>query len=178
MAGLIAQPEIAREVIRDAEVIGTTLRSSRVAGRIKANRVFADYLNQHHPEVRRLDQLNRTTHIATANAVVERWERSHERVVPLSEADVRAVLSDADDLVQLQHTADRIGRAGVYQSFGISLKYEREAATGGELVRVRSRLCGGGGSGPAHDHRVRDPTKSPLPVLALCSRLGAALLSA
>ena len=98
--------------------------------------------------------------IATANAVVERWERSHERVVPLSEADVRAVLSDADDLVQLLHTADRIGRAGVYQSFGISLKYEREAATGRELVRVRSQLCGGGGSRASGDHRVANPTKA------------------
>ena len=84
--------------------------------------------------------------IATAKSVVERWERSHERVVPLSEADVRTVLSDADDLVQLLRTADRIGRAGLYQSFGISLKYEREAATGRELVRVRSQLCRGGGS--------------------------------
>jgi hypothetical protein len=85
--------------------------------------------------------------IATTNSIVERWERSHERVVPRSEADVRAVLSHADCLLQLLRTADRIGRAGVYDPFGISLKYEREA-TGRELVRVRSQPCGGGGSRP------------------------------
>ncbi len=46
-------------------------------------------------------------------------------------------------------------------------------------IRAREiRGTSGGGSRPAHDHRVRDRTKSPLPGLALCSRLGAALLSA
>ena len=63
MAGLIAQPEIAREVARYAEVIGTTLRPTTVAGRIKAIRVLTDYLHEHHPDVRRLEQLNRRAHI-------------------------------------------------------------------------------------------------------------------
>jgi integrase len=63
MAGLIAQPEIAREVARYAEVIGTTLRPTTVAARIKAIRVLADYLIEHHPDVRRLEQLNRRAHI-------------------------------------------------------------------------------------------------------------------
>src|SRR5579875_2088955 len=33
-------------------------------------------------------------------------------------------------------------------------------------------FCSGGGSGPAHDHRVQDPTKALVTVLALCSRPG------
>ncbi|MGH9059647.1 MAG: tyrosine-type recombinase/integrase, partial [Acidimicrobiales bacterium] len=63
MARLIARPEIARDVARYAEVIGTTLRPTTVAGRVKAIRVFADYLAEHHPAVQRLDQLERAAHI-------------------------------------------------------------------------------------------------------------------
>ena len=35
----------------------------------------------------------------------------------------------------------------------------------------KTPVLGGGGSGPAHDYRVQDPTKAPVTVLALCSRL-------
>lgn len=83
--------------------------------------------------------------IATAKSVIERWERSHERIAPLTEADVRVVLGQAADLSRLLQTGDRVERAGVYRELGISLKYEKEAATGRELVRARSQLCRGGG---------------------------------
>ncbi len=63
MAGLITQPEIAREVARYAEVIATTLRPATVAARVKAIRVFTDYLAEHHPALRRLDQLTRVEHM-------------------------------------------------------------------------------------------------------------------
>src|ERR1035441_5120381 len=49
--------------------------------------------------------------IATAKSVIERWERSHERVAPLTEADVRIVLGQAADLTRLLQTGDRVERA-------------------------------------------------------------------
>jgi integrase len=62
-AATIAQPAIRREVVRYAEVISTTLRRSSVQMRIKAIRVLCGWLADHHPEVERLDQLDRTRHI-------------------------------------------------------------------------------------------------------------------
>lgn len=62
-AGEIAQPEIRRDVVRYAETITTTLRPTTRQGRIKAIRVLCDWLAEHHPDVTRLDQLDRTRHI-------------------------------------------------------------------------------------------------------------------
>jgi hypothetical protein len=59
--------------------------------------------------------------------------------------DVRAVLREPRDLVQLIGQADRIERAALYQALNLSLRYERKAATGQELVHVRSQRCRGGG---------------------------------
>jgi integrase len=62
-AAKITQPDIRREVVRYAEVITTTLRPSTAQMRIKAIRILADWLAAEHPEVTRLDQLDRTRHI-------------------------------------------------------------------------------------------------------------------
>ena len=59
----IAQPEIRRDVIRYAEVITTTLRPATVKMRIKAIRVLCDWIADQHPDVARLDQLDRNRHI-------------------------------------------------------------------------------------------------------------------
>jgi len=50
-------------VIRYITTVATTLRPNTVAGRTKALRVFFDYLADHHPDVTRLDQIERTRHI-------------------------------------------------------------------------------------------------------------------
>ncbi len=63
LAGLVLQPAIRREVVRYAETAGTTLRPSSVASRVRAVRVFTDWLAAEHPEVARLDQLKRAEHI-------------------------------------------------------------------------------------------------------------------
>lgn len=57
------QSEMRREVVRYAQTISTVLRPATVKARIKAIRVFTDWLADHHPEVRRLDQLERSAHI-------------------------------------------------------------------------------------------------------------------
>lgn len=62
-AQAITQPEIRRDVIRYAEHITTTLRPTTGHGRIKAIRVLCDWLADHHPDVARLDQLDRSRHI-------------------------------------------------------------------------------------------------------------------
>jgi site-specific recombinase XerD len=57
------QPEIRREVVRYVQTISTVLRPATVKARIKAIRVFTDWLADKHPEVRRLDQLERSAHV-------------------------------------------------------------------------------------------------------------------
>lgn len=59
----IAQPDIRREVVRYAHTLSTTLRPASVYARVKAIMVLCDWLTQRHPQVRRLAQLQRTTHI-------------------------------------------------------------------------------------------------------------------
>ena len=55
----IAQPEIRREVVRYARTLSATLKPGSVAGRISSLMVFFGWLAEHHPEVARLDQLER-----------------------------------------------------------------------------------------------------------------------
>lgn len=62
-AATIRQPDIRTEVVRYVTTISTTLRPTTVAGRTKALLAFFDYLAEHHPQVRRLDQLDRAAHI-------------------------------------------------------------------------------------------------------------------
>lgn len=83
--------------------------------------------------------------IAQARLLIERLERSGERVGLLTEADMRAVLGETRDLVHLVRQAVRIERTGLYQALNLSLRYERKAGTGQELVHVQSQLRSGGG---------------------------------
>lgn len=62
-AAAIAQVDIRRDVIRYAEIITTTLRPATAQMRVKAIRVLADWLAEHHPGVARFDQLDRSRHI-------------------------------------------------------------------------------------------------------------------
>ena len=62
-ARAVRQPEVRPEVVRYVTTISTTLRPTTVAGRTKALLAFFNYLADQHPQVRRLDQLERTTHI-------------------------------------------------------------------------------------------------------------------
>jgi hypothetical protein len=64
---------------------------------------------------------------------------------------VRAVLTEARGLVKLLDAADRIERAALYRALGLSLRYEKEAPTGRELIRARLELCRGGGHAPSRD---------------------------
>jgi hypothetical protein len=66
--------------------------------------------------------------IAQAQSVIERSERSHQRVEHLTEADVRAVLGDTREMIQLIRQADRIERAVLYQALNLSLRYESPVA--------------------------------------------------
>lgn len=63
LAALVPQPAIRREVIRYAETIASVLRPGSVHGRIKALRVFFDWLAASRPEVSRLEQLERAAHV-------------------------------------------------------------------------------------------------------------------
>ena len=62
-AATIAQPAIAREVVHYADTITTVLKPSTVQMRIKSIRVLCDWLATEHPDVARLDQLDRHRHI-------------------------------------------------------------------------------------------------------------------
>lgn len=62
-AATIVQPAIAREIVRYADTISTVLRPATVQMRIKSIRVLCDWLATEHPDVARLDQLERSRHI-------------------------------------------------------------------------------------------------------------------
>ncbi len=55
----LPQPDIRRVALRYLEVVATTLRPSTVVLRADSLIVFGEYLAAHHPEVARLDQLER-----------------------------------------------------------------------------------------------------------------------
>jgi hypothetical protein len=62
-AGDIAQSDIRRDVVRYAQHLTTTHRPTTGKGRIKSIQVLCDWLASHHPDVTRLDQLDRHRHI-------------------------------------------------------------------------------------------------------------------
>jgi site-specific DNA recombinase len=96
---------------------------------VEMDRVFAAIRAGVDPTVAAAQTREIQSGIATASAAIERWERSQQRTAPLTEADVRAVLTEAEDLVRLLRDANRVERAGIYRELGLSLKYEKEAAT-------------------------------------------------
>ena len=55
----LPQPEIRRSALRYLHVVATTLRPSTVLLRADSLIVFGEYLAAHHPDLRRLDQLER-----------------------------------------------------------------------------------------------------------------------
>jgi hypothetical protein len=81
--------------------------------------------------------------IAQARAVIEHWEGSHERVDPLTEADVRAVLDEAADLMQLVDRSDRAERPPA-TGRSTSPSYTKEKLRPGGNSSARSQLCQGG----------------------------------
>lgn len=83
--------------------------------------------------------------IAAAAALITRWEQSTEGVAPLTETQVRAALLEAEGLIGLLDRADRADRADLYRALGLTLRYNKEAATGVERIHVRSQLSSSGG---------------------------------
>lgn len=83
--------------------------------------------------------------IATVTDLIHTWESSGDRSRPLTRQHVLDALGAAGDLVRLLGSADRVDRAELYRTLGLRLKYEKEAATGRELVHVRSQLRSSGG---------------------------------
>lgn len=84
-AASIPQPDIRREVVRYAQTITTVLRPATVQMRIKSIRVLCEWLAVEHPQLRRLDQLDRSTHIepflAWARTRPWRGKRGQGRIV-------------------------------------------------------------------------------------------------
>ena len=97
-AARIVQPQIRREVVRYAEIIATTLRPSTAQMRIKAIRVLADWLATEHPEVARLDQLDRSRHIEPFLV----WSRSRPWRGPNGDGKTVGMTVFHHDLVDLR----------------------------------------------------------------------------
>ena len=83
--------------------------------------------------------------LTARTATVERWERSHAQPAALTAATVAAALTEAGGLVGLLQRAERDERAALYRALGLSLRYEKEAATGLERVHARLQLTRSGG---------------------------------
>jgi integrase len=97
-AGDIAQPDIRREVVRYAKTLATTLKPNSIAGRVKSLMVFFDWLAEHHPELDRLDQLERTTHIEPFLA----WERTRPWRGPNGRGRTISATQAHHDIVELR----------------------------------------------------------------------------
>jgi site-specific recombinase XerD len=97
-AAAIAQPDIRRDVIRYAEVITTTLRPATAQMRVKAIRVLADWLTEHHPDVTRFEQLDRSRHIEPFLA----WSRTRPRRGPNGNGKTVGMTVFHHDLVDLR----------------------------------------------------------------------------
>ena len=62
-AAMISQPDLRRDVVRYSEAVSTVLRPSSANSRMKSIYVFCNWLAEQHPDVLRVDQLERTAHI-------------------------------------------------------------------------------------------------------------------
>lgn len=122
----------------------TRARRQRTQLRTELDRMLAAIRAGMDPELAARETRKIQADIATAEAAIERWERSADRASPLTEVDVRSAITDAGGLVGLLAVADRTERAALYRALGIGLTYERQT-TGHELVRARLSLSGGGG---------------------------------
>lgn len=83
--------------------------------------------------------------LAQLAAVIENSAGSTDRPAPLTETEVRAALTEAGGLIRLLDTAGRTDRAEMYRALGLSLRYEKTAATGQERVHARLQLKRSGG---------------------------------
>jgi len=84
--------------------------------------------------------------LAAAEKVVRRAQPTDSRLTPLTENDVRNALGEAESLIKLLGGADRTDRTALYRALGLSLRYQKEAATGLERVQARLQLTRSGGS--------------------------------
>ena len=120
-------------------------RRQRDRSRVELDRMLAAIRAGMDPQLAATETRKIQADIATAEAVVERWERSANRPRPLTEAEVRDAIDQADGLIGLLDAADRAERSALYRALGLTLRYEKEAPTGVERVHARLELCGGGG---------------------------------
>jgi integrase len=97
-AGDISQPEIRREVVRYAQLLATTLKRGSVESRIKSLMVLFDWLAEHHPTVRRLDQLERTAHIEPFLA----WEHTRPWRGPNGRGRTISLVQAHHDIIELR----------------------------------------------------------------------------
>ena len=81
--------------------------------------------------------------LAAAEATIRAWDDSPDRTQPLTHDQVLVALTAAGGIVGLLKGADRTQRSKLYTELGITIAYQRDAAT--ERVLVRSQLSGGGG---------------------------------
>lgn len=97
-AAAITQPDIRRDVVRYAQIIATTLRPATAQMWIKAIRVLADWLAEHHPQVGRLAQLDRVRHIEPFLA----WSRTRPWRGPNGTGKTVGITVFHHDLVDLR----------------------------------------------------------------------------
>ena len=122
----------------------TRARRQQQQLRLELDRVLAAIRAGMDPALATIETRKIQADIATADAIIERWERSTDRPRPLTDADVRQALTSAGGLVGLLAGADRTERTALYQALGIRLTFEKQT-TGQDLVHARLQLSGGGG---------------------------------
>ncbi|MDX6216445.1 MAG: site-specific recombinase, partial [Frankiales bacterium] len=92
------------------------------------------------PETRKIQ-----AELAQLATVIKTSDRDPDRPAPLTEPEVRAAITEAGGLIRLLDTAGRTDRAEMYRALGLTLRYEKTAATGQERVHARLQLKRSGG---------------------------------
>lgn len=83
--------------------------------------------------------------LADAAAIISGWKQSNGHAAPLTEDQVRGVLTSAEGLTDLLKAADRTERAALYRNLGVQLRYMKEAPTGLERIQAQLELRSSGG---------------------------------
>jgi site-specific DNA recombinase len=81
--------------------------------------------------------------LASAQAIVDEWDRGHQRERLLTTDEISLALDHAGSLTQLLAESEREPRARLYRTLGLELQLDVVADP--KTIDVRLQLCGGGG---------------------------------
>jgi hypothetical protein len=98
----------------------TSPRRDAARGRLEVelDRVLAAVRAGMDPDLAARETKSIQTELGAAAAAITHWEQSQDRVVPLTDGQLRGTLTEAGNRAGLLRGADRVDRAALYQALG------------------------------------------------------------